>query len=400
MALIETPSRIEPCQLASYPEQLADRISGVSMAAASLGTRLAPDSAASLAELVRVMNCYYSNLIEGHNTRPRDIERALSDELAAEPERRNLQLEARAHIRVQRAVDERHARGELGEPSSETFIRWLHEEFYADAPDELLTIKDARGRSYRMRPGVFRSEPRQDVAVGRHVPPSSAVVPAFMTYFNERFRLAALGSAARVAAIAVAHHRFNFIHPFPDGNGRVSRLMAHAMVLQAGIGAHGLWSISRGLARGVEDAGEYKRMMDLADSPRENDLDGRGNLSLRALETFVTWFCDVILDQLKFMTSLFELEQLGERLELYVTRDLRLSLGAVRLCRALLLRGSMPRGDAALVTETPERTARQTLGRLIDAGLVGSATPKGPVSLRFTSVSADVLFPRLFPAQA
>lgn len=400
MALIETPSRIEPCQLASYPEGLADRISAASMAAASLGARLAPESAASLAELVRVMNCYYSNLIEGHNTRPRDIERALSNELVAEPERRNLQLEARAHIRVQRAIDERHARGELGEPSSEAFIRWLHEQFYADAPDELLMIEDARGRRYRMQPGAFRSEPEQDVAVGRHVPPSSAVVPAFMAYFDERFRLAPLGSATRVAAIAIAHHRLNYIHPFPDGNGRVSRLMAHAMALQAGVGAHGLWSISRGLARGLDDAGEYKRMMDLADSPRENDLDGRGNLSLRALETFVTWFCEVMLDQLRFMTGLFELEQLGDRLELYVSRDLGLSTGAVQLCRALLLRGSMPRGDAGLVTQMPERTARQTLGRLIEAGLVASATPKGPVSLRFTSTSADVLFPRLFPAQA
>jgi Fic family protein len=346
------------------------------------------------------MNCYYSNLIEGHNTRPRDIERALSNDLAGESERRNLQLEARAHIRVQRAIDERYARGELGEPSSESFIRWLHEQFYADASAELLTIKDARGRPYRMQPGDFRGERRQDVAVGRHVPPSSAVVPAFMAYFHERFRFSALGPAARVSAIAIAHHRLNYIHPFPDGNGRVSRLMAHAMALQAGIGAHGLWSISRGLARGLGDASEYKRMMDLADSPREGALDGRGNLSLRALETFVTWFCDVMLDQLRFMTSLFQLEALGDRLELYVRRDLGLAPNAVKLCRALLLRGSMPRGDAGLVTELPDRTARQTLGRLIDAGLVGSVTPKGPVSLRFTSASADVLFPRLFPAQA
>ena len=36
------------------------------------------------------MNCYYSNLIEGHNTRPRDIERALAGaELEAERTARN-----------------------------------------------------------------------------------------------------------------------------------------------------------------------------------------------------------------------------------------------------------------------------------------------------------------------
>ncbi|MDF3153382.1 Fic family protein [Mesorhizobium sp. XAP10] len=57
------------------------------------------------------------------------------------------------------------------------------------------------------------------------------------------------------------------MHPFPDGNGRVSRLMSHAMALEAGIAAHGLWSISRGLARGVKSRTDYKRMMDHADMP-------------------------------------------------------------------------------------------------------------------------------------
>ncbi len=396
--MIETPSRIEPCQLSHYPERLADVTSAVTSAAAALGSRLHPVTARSLADLVRVMNCYYSNLIEGHDTRPRDIERALSGELG-DGERRSLQLEARAHIEVQRSIDLRFAEGGLGEPTEQAFVLWLHAEFYAHVPAELATIHDKLG-SYRMQPGEFRSDSRHDNVVGRHVPPSSAVVPAFMSYFAERFRLARLGSAARVVAIAIAHHRFNYIHPFPDGNGRVSRLMAHSMALECGIGAHGLWSISRGLARGLTDRGEYKRMMDLADSPRESDLDGRGNLSLRALEEYVTWFCEVMLDQLTFMSELFDLDALGSRLANYVTRELGLSQDAVALARALLQRGDMPRGDASLVTRSSERTARQVLSRLIDAGLVGSETPKGPVSLRFDSRSADTLFPRLFPAQA
>jgi Fic family protein len=160
-----------------------------------------------------------------------------------------------------------------------------------------------------------------------------------------------------------------------------------------------LWSISRGLARGLLDRGEYKRMMDAADEPRRNDLDGRGNLSLQALEELVTWFCEVALDQLRFMAQLFDLDTLTTRLETYVARDLGLSTSAVKLSQALLHRGEMPRGEASLVTGAPERTAREVLSRLIDAGLVGSETPKGPVSLRFTTTSAETLFPRLFPAQ-
>jgi Fic family protein len=84
--------------------------------------------------------------------------------------------------------------------------------------------------------------------------------------------------------MATAHHRFNYIHPFYDGNGRVSRLMSHAMAHHAGIGAGGLWSVSRGLARGLQDGlpgrEEYREMMQLADRVRQGDRDGRGNLSL------------------------------------------------------------------------------------------------------------------------
>jgi Fic family protein len=344
------------------------------------------------------MNCYYSNLIEGHDTRPRDIERAVSSELALDPERRSLQLEARSHIRVQKIIDDRYAQGDLGEPAQRSFITWLHEQFYADAPEQLLTVTTSKG-SFRMKPGAIRTDASQDNVVGRHLPPSSTVVGDFMDYFEQRFRLDRLGAAARIVATAVAHHRLNFIHPFPDGNGRVSRLMAHAMVLKSGLGAHGLWSISRGLARGLQDRGEYKRMMDHADSPRRGDLDGRGNLSLKALEEFVIWFCEVALDQLRFMSTLFDLPTLSERLELYVRRTLQLPEGAAKLALALLHRGELARGEATQVTGSAERTARQLLSRLVDSGLVASSTPKGPVSLRFDTISAEALFPRLFPAQ-
>ena len=59
----------------------------------------------SLADLVRAMNCYYSNLIEGHDTHPVDIERALQNDYSQNVRTRDLQLEARAHIAVQQWID-------------------------------------------------------------------------------------------------------------------------------------------------------------------------------------------------------------------------------------------------------------------------------------------------------
>ena len=188
----------------------------------------------------------------------------------------------------------------------------------------------------------------------------------------------------------------NYIHPFPDGNGRLSRLMSHAMAHEAGIGAHGIWSISRGLARGLADRTDYKRMMDFADTPRESDRDGRGNLSQRALTEFILWFLHVCTDQVKFMSGLFELSQLTRRLRLYAENNAGLGPDVGRLLEEAALRGEFERGDVAKILGKPERSARRVLVNAIDAGLLASDSPKGPVSVRFTMESAELLFPRLF----
>ncbi len=396
MSDVETPFRIEPARLEEPSEAMADLAAEIASASTALGRALHPKTAANLASLVRVMNCYYSNLIEGHNTHPRDIERVLKGELDEAPERRNLQLEAVAHIRVQAEIDAMAAAGTLSEPASQDFILWLHREFYRDAPAEMLRVGEG-SKAFLITPGVWRSGEEQDVAVGRHIPPSSDRVPDFMDVFASRYRLAPLGKAGRILAIPAAHHRFNYIHPFADGNGRVSRLMSHAMGLQTEIGAHGLWSVSRGLARGLESRTEYKLMMDHADTPRQGDLDGRGNLSQRALGEFVIWFLKVSLDQISFMAGLFEIETLARRLHTLVERNESLKPEATKLLEEALIRGEFERGDAARITGLPERTARRVLNDAVAAGLLASETPKGPVSLRFPQATLDVLFPRLYP---
>jgi Fic family protein len=392
----ETVHRIEPALLDDPGEAIGDLVAELSAATAALGVALHPRTAANLAALVRIMNAYYSNLIEGHETRPRDIERALADRFEEDEGRRNLQLEAAAHVRVQAAIDAMAEQGSLPDPASADFIQWLHREFYRDAPEEVLRVRGA-GRELDMEPGCWRSRPEYDVAVGRHVPPSSERVPDFMRYFAERYSFARVGKAGRIIAMAAAHHRLNYIHPFPDGNGRVSRLMSHAMGHAAGIGAHGLWSISRGLARGLETRGEYKRMMDLADTPRQGDLDGRGNLSLRALREFVEWFLAVALDQVRFMSGLFELDTLSRRLRTFVERSEGLKPEAARLLEEALTRGELERGAVSRITGLPERTARRVLSDLTSRGLLASDTPKGAVSLRFPVDTLELLFPRLFP---
>jgi len=348
----------------------------------------------ALAELVRAMNCYYSNLIEGHDTHPVEIERALAG-AELEAETRPLALEARAHVIVQRSIDKMHREGSLPRPTSVAFLTWVHKTFYEEMPDEFRRIEHPDGRIEPIIPGRMRQEGDSEVSVGRHLPPSSGRVAAFMDHFDKRFQIAARSASGRIIAIASAHHRLNYVHPFPDGNGRVSRLMSHAMALEAGIGGQGLWSVSRGLARGLADRGEYKRMMDMADTPRRGDRDGRGNLSEAALKTYCEWFLKVTLDQITFSAKLFDLGGLEKRYRRLV-EDTIDDKRAPDLISAVLRYGTLERGEAPIVLKTSERTARNTLSKLTSAGYLSSASPKTPVRLAFPLDYRERLFPNLF----
>ncbi len=393
--MLETPARIEPLFFDdAVPTVLADLAIELQKAADELGRGLHPESADELADLVRVMNSYYSNLIEGHNTRPRDIESALAG-AEIDPERRPLALEAKAHVEGHSRIDGFGLRGELPSPTSIDFIRWVHRAFYDEMPEEFRFIDKPDGAKAEILPGEFRTSAEHDVAVGRHQPPSSDRVIAFMEYFQKRFAMAEKQASLRIIAIASAHHRLNYIHPFPDGNGRVSRLMSHAMALKAGIGGNGLWSISRGLARGLKDRGEYKRMMDHADSPRQGDRDGRGNLSESALKDFVEWFLTVALDQVRFSTAMFDLGRLDARYRALI-KDVVDDKRAPDLVAAVLRHGRLPRGEANFVLKTSERTARSTLSDLVERGFLKSETPKAPVRIAFPLDFRERLFPNLF----
>src|ERR1035438_581741 len=143
--------------------------------------RSLPDSLlTSLADLVRAMNCYYSNLIEGHDTHPVDIERALKNEYTADVRKRDLQIEAKAHIIVQKWIDDG---GLKGRALTTDGIGEIHRRFGELLPDNLLWVQDpVTGERVRVVPGELR---RRDVVVGNHVAISPGAVPRFMKRFEE-----------------------------------------------------------------------------------------------------------------------------------------------------------------------------------------------------------------------
>jgi Fic family protein len=391
-AAIEVPAIMEPMLPHEGERRLEDLAVELVSKASALAGNLHPVVQRSIGDLVRSMNCYYSNLIEGHDTHPRDIDRALARDYSTEPARRALQLEAVAHIEVQRRIDE--GKDEEADAASTRYILWLHREFCERLPEELLWVENPdTHQRIRVKPGVMRDG---DVAVGRHVPPSANSLPEFMARFEEAYNPTHLSKLRRVIAVAASHHRLVWIHPFYDGNGRVARLMSHAMLRRLGIG-NSLWSGSRGLARNVS---RYKELLAAADEPRRNELDGRGSLSEAALIAFCEFFLEASVDQVEFMASLLEPAQLLRRIQVFVedeARAGRLPKGAFSVLREAFYAGELERGQAGDLTGYRERMARTVLSKLLGRGLLISDSHKAKVRLGFPLDIIERWFPRLYP---
>jgi len=345
----------------------------------------------SLGDLVRSMNCYYSNFIEGHNTLPRDIDRALKNNYDADPKKRNLQLESRAHIEVQQMID---AGAWVGEVVSDDFIKWVHKEFCARLPEEMLWLENPNTKEkIRIIPGAYRDG---EVEVGRHVPVLAESVDRFMKRFAEAYNVKRIGRLKSIIGVAASHHRLLWIHPFYDGNGRVTRLFSHALLQSLGIG-NSLWSVSRGLARQKD---RYKGLLMQSDLPRRNDLDGRGTLSEEALIEFCRFFLEICIDQVEYMASLLEPKELLNRMSIYIEEEIRaerLHKGSMPLLKEALIFGEFERGRASEITGYQSRQASSVLSQLVSAGLLVSDTPRGAVRLGFPIDVIERWFPKLYP---
>jgi Fic family protein len=388
----ESVSTVEPLLIAEgsrFRGLLTDLAIELAQKSAGFRRSLPESLLASLANLVRAMNCYYSTLIEGHYTHPVDIERALKNDYSKDARKRDLQLEAAAHIAVQKWID---SGGLKGSAATTAGIREVHRRFCTLLPEDLLWVEDPETKErVRIIAGELRGK---DVRVGAHVAISPGAVPRFLDRFEHVY--ARLNKTDSIVGAAAAHHRLLWIHPFVDGNGRVARLMSHAMMLDA-LDTGAVWSVARGLARHVES---YKRFLAACDAPRRNDLDGRGKLSEESLAGFTEFFLRTCIDQVEFMESLMQPDRLRARILVWTEEEIRLKRLPPRsgnVLEAVLYRGELPRGDAPGVIGTAERQSSRIVSALIERGVLISDSTRAPLRLVFPAALASRWMPGLFP---
>src|SRR5690554_6427319 len=104
--MFDNPAHMEPL----FPKESKDLVElamKVHANAAELTGMVHPLTRREIGRLLRHINSYYSNRIEGENTTPADIEKAVKKEYSADEEKKRLQLLSVAHIEVQKLIDAR-----------------------------------------------------------------------------------------------------------------------------------------------------------------------------------------------------------------------------------------------------------------------------------------------------
>jgi Fic family protein len=386
----DQPHQFEPLLPARQLDELARQSRPVIEASLRLQSAAHPSALGELRHLVRAMNSYYSNRIEGQGTHPVHIAQALKADFSGQPDIARRQRLAIAHIQAEQALEARIV-DEVEALRSSSLVL-AHQTLY-----EQLSAEDRRtDEGWEIQPGQLRA---QDVAVSMHQPPRHASVPLFLARADERYAKA-WGLDQLFVVAACAHHRLAWVHPFLDGNGRACRLYTHGVL--KGLTAS-LWSVNRGLARRRDD---YYRHLSEADMPRHGDYDGRGNLSERMLIAWCEFFISICKDQVDFMTRMLDLDDLKTRMAALITirshqhgkTDYRSE--AILPLQHVMALGPITRGEFVQMTGLGERTGRKVLAQLLADGLLQSDTPKGPVKIGFPLDTLGVLFPNLYPEAA
>ncbi len=378
----EAPHQFEPLiPEAGRMGALLERASDLTRAATALGSASGKTAQIELRALLRSMNSYYTNRIEGEHTRPNDIERALQQDFSSNADLARKQRLAVAHIRTEQACEAAiDARSTAGGDAvrwlySPQALQWLHGELFRGLDGDDLRLADGS----LMVPGAFRSRP---VAVGVHEAPVASSLPAFLSRWGEANGRVRRGEAS-IVALAASHHRLACMHPFLDGNGRVVRLHTHLLLHAQGL-CNGLWSPLRGYA-GSEQ--RYKALLKAADEHRRGDLDGRGNLTQAGLMAWIGYTLDMCIDQVEFMTRQLDIQGMRDRIAAALAFEASALKTGVReealvpLHYLFATQTELGRAEFKTMLGLGERVATETLSALVRRGFVATDSPYG--KLRF-----------------
>jgi Fic family protein len=375
---------------------LKDMAQEITTASAVLEGKVASDTATALGNQLRLINSYYSNLIEGHKTTIPDIEMALRKEFNQDPEKKYAQELCAAHVETEKKLMQFVDATQKLNVCDQKLMSDIHAAFYANLPEEHLYTHTQEGfTKVPVKPGEFRNVNVSVDGQSLHGP-NYQDLPLLLQTFAQGYDPHQFHGDERLIAMAASHHRLTWLHPFRDGNGRVTRLFSGLYLSEIGINKSNLWSLSRGLSRNKK---RYMFELWTTDSPGKQNSGYYFDDDLSA--DFCEFFFAICLDQIRFMENLLRLDQIESRINWYAETRAKHSQKplweqAAKLLRVVFMRGALPRGRAAEILNMSERSARRTVSALIEEGLLHSRSHRAPLTIGLPIHVLPYYFPDLY----
>lgn len=380
--------------------ELKDMAQEVIIASATLNGRVAKETAVTLGDRLRLLNSYYSNLIEGHKTSIIDIEAALNKNFLSDDEKRYAQELCAAHVLAERDLMHEVMSNPPDNICARDFLRKIHQTFYSRLPaHHHFTHSQGGFTTYSVNPGEIRdTNVSLDDGHSIHGPDTNDL-DGRLEEFSGLYNPSRYHGDERLIAAAASHHRFSWLHPFRDGNGRVARLFSGLYLARIGINTGNLWSLSRGFSR---EKRWYMINLQSADLPDET----KKGFNQAYFADYCIYFLEVCLDQIRFMDKILGLNMIDPRIDWYIqSRDKAtgastpLDPRAGKLLKALFFLGEIPRGKAQSymgMENQTDRNARRIVSQLLNEGLVTSENHRAPLKIGFPTHVLKYYFPDLF----
>lgn len=249
----------------------------------SLSVTTPPQIFLQLKDLFHKLESLGSARIEGNRT-------TLSQYLSAKRKQDSPSEQINEVLNIENALTYIDKNLKAGDPITEIFIRELHQ----------IVVGNLEKEGDRT-PGAYRDH-QVYISGSCHIPPNPSIVPLLV---NELVSFINRKDAPKydLLKVAIAHHRFGWIHPFGNGNGRTVRLLTYAMLLkyEFNIGIAG--RILNPTAVFCCDRDKYYQMLSIADKGTDEDI-----------ETWCNYVLQGILEEWKKLDVLRDYEQVKTKI--------------------------------------------------------------------------------------
>ena len=283
--------------------------------------------------------------IEGNHT-------TLADYVESKVEGRQQESDQLREVaNIERAMEYIESSMSPGDALSEHFIRELHQ----------LAVDDLEREGDRT-PGAYRSGGVR-ISQSPHVPPDAVSVPGYMSELVD-FVNRPDPSKYDLMKVALAHHRFGWVHPFGNGNGRVVRLLTYALLIKYGFNVNVGGRLLNPTAVFCNDRERYYAMLSGADSG-----------TAEGLENWCIYVLEGVREELDKVDRLTDFEYLTRHI-LNPAVDIARNRSLITATEGGVLKLAIRQGvvkSADLAPALPGLTANQRtyqLKKLVDQGML------------------------------